>query len=84
MPASTTSVSSWPADVTVFALSDGAIVPVRAYARDGEELDCVLPSGERGSVRLDSIDWSATSRLNWSRGIRVNLHNSVTQELRGN
>jgi hypothetical protein len=69
-----TSVSDWPANVTVFALSDGAIIPVQDYWRDGDSLGYTLASGEQGSVRLDRVDWSATSRLNWPRGIRVSLH----------
>lgn len=84
VPASTASVSAWPASVTVFALSDRTILAVQQYWRDGDALDYVLASGERGSVRVDTIDWSATSRLNWPRGIRVTLHNSPSQEVRGN
>lgn len=84
LPASTANVSAWPANVTVFALSDRTILPAQQYWRDGDALEYVLASGERGSVRLDSIDWSATSRVNWPRGIRVTLHNSPTQEVRGN
>jgi hypothetical protein len=72
--ASATSVSAWPANVTVFALSDGAIIPVQDYWRSGDSLVYDLASGEQGSVRLDNVDWSATSRLNWPRGIRVSLH----------
>jgi hypothetical protein len=84
IPASTKTLSAWPANVTVFALSDGTMIPAREYWRDSDALNYALASGERGSVRLDSIDWSATSRLNWARGIRVTLHNATTQEVRGN
>ena len=72
--AASTSVSAWPANVTVFALSDGAIIPVQDYWRDGDSLVYALTSGEQGTVQLDSVDWDATSRLNWPRGIRVSLH----------
>ena len=78
--ASTTSVSDWPASVTVFALSDGAIIPVQDYWRDGDSLVYNLASGQRGSVSLDRVDWSATSRLNWPRGIRVSLHGAPAKE----
>jgi len=71
-----TSVSQWPANATVFVLSDGMIIPVQNYRRDGDSLIYALTSGEQGSVRLDGVDWGATSRLNWPRGIRVNLHDS--------
>lgn len=72
--AASTSVSAWPANVTVFALSDGGIIPVQDYWRDGDSLVYALTSGEQGTVQLDSVDWGATSRLNWPRGIRVSLH----------
>lgn len=72
--AASKSVSPWPENVTVFALTDGAIIPVQNYQRNGESLNYVLEGGEKGSVHLDEVDWSTTSHLNWSRGIRVNLH----------
>jgi hypothetical protein len=77
--ASATTVSAWPSNVTVFALSNGAIIPVQDYWRDGDSLMYDLTSGEQGSVRLDRVDWSATSRLNWPRGIRVSLHGAPAQ-----
>ncbi len=78
--ASTTSVTARPANVTVFALSDGAIIPVQDYWRDGDSLVYNLASGEPGSVSLDRVDWSATSRLNWPRGIRVSLHGAPAKQ----
>jgi len=64
----------WPRNVTVFALTDSRVIPVLDYWRDGDTLMCVLASGDKGSLRLDEIDWSATAQLNWRRGIRVSLH----------
>lgn len=68
------SVESWPASVTLFAMTDSAVVPVQQYWRDGDALVYVLTTGDKGSVRLDHIDWSITARLNWQRGVRVSLH----------
>jgi hypothetical protein len=78
--AASTSVGAWPANVTVFALSDGAVIPVQDYWRDGDLLVYALTSGEQGNVGLNKVDWSATSRLNWPRGIRVSLHGAPAKE----
>jgi hypothetical protein len=64
---------NWPASVTVFALKDGVTIPAKQYRREGETLVYTLDGGEKGTAELDSVDWSATAKLNWDRGIRVTL-----------
>ena len=76
-------VNPWPAGVAVFELKDGMRIPAQQYWREGDALIYVLPSGEQGNATLASVDWSATSRLNWQRGIRVSLHGPVVQEVKG-
>lgn len=75
--------NTWPAGVTVFALKDGSAIPAQQYWREGDSLIYVLISGDQGTATLDSVDWSATSRLNWQRGIRVSLHGPAVQEVKG-
>lgn len=79
----TSNIESWPADVTLFALTDSAVVPVQQYWRQGDVLVYILTTGDKGSVPLDRIDWSATARLNWQRGIRVSLHGPGNTEAKG-
>jgi hypothetical protein len=74
---------SWPANVTVFAMTDSAVLPVQQYWREGDTLVYVLTTGDKGSVRLDRIDWSTTARLNWQRGVRVSLHGPASTEAKG-
>jgi hypothetical protein len=65
--------ATWPADVTVFQLKDGMTIPTKQYSREGELLVYALDGGEKGTAELDRVDWSATSKLNWTRGVRVVL-----------
>ena len=67
--------AAWPADVTLFALRDGTVFPANQYWRDQDQLSYVS-EGDKGTVALASIDWSATARLNASRNIRVTLRNA--------
>src|SRR5262249_9700278 len=69
------SASAWPADVTLFALRDGTVFPANQYWRDQDQLTYVA-EGDKATVALTSIDWSATARLNTSRNIRVTLRNA--------
>lgn len=67
--------SAWPADVTLFALKDGAVLPVNQYWRDQDQLSYVS-EGDKGTVSLNGIDWSETARLNTARNVRVTLRNA--------
>jgi len=67
--------AAWPADVTLFALRDGTVFPANQYWRDQDQL-LYFSEGDKGTVRLASIDWSTTTRLNTSRNIRVTLRNA--------
>lgn len=77
------SMNSWPTNVTVFAMTDSAVIPVQQYWREGDVLVYVLTTGDKGSVSLNRIDWSTTARLNWQRGVRVSLHGRGGLEAKG-
>jgi hypothetical protein len=66
---------AWPTDVTLFALTDGTLFPTTKYWRDRDQLSFVS-GGDKGVVALKSIDWSATTRLNQARNVRVTLRNA--------
>jgi hypothetical protein len=70
--------TAWPANVTLFALADGSILPATEYWRDQNQL--LYVSGvNKGTVALRDIDWSVTTRLNGARNIRVLLRSVPTQ-----
>lgn len=79
----TSSMESWPANITVFAMANSMVLPVQQYWRQGETLVYILATGEKGSVPLNRVDWSTTARLNWQRGIRVSLHGPVSTQAQG-
>jgi hypothetical protein len=66
--------NAWPANVTLFALADGTILPATQYWRDQSQLR-YLSGGDKGTVSLRDIDWGTTARLNIARNVRVVLRN---------
>lgn len=66
-------VEQQDAGVTLFALQDGTVHAVRAYAVNSENLDYTLANGSAGSLALSTVDWDTTTRLNSERGVRVTL-----------
>jgi len=70
--------NAWPANVTLFALADGAVFPATQYWRDQGQLRYVS-GGDKGTVSLRDIDWSATARLNAVRNVRVVLRNAPAE-----
>jgi hypothetical protein len=70
--------NAWPANVTLFAMADGAVFPATQYWRDQEQL-WYVSEGETSAVSLRSIDWSTTAKLNIARKVRVTLRNAPTQ-----
>jgi hypothetical protein len=67
--------AAWPANVTLFALADGSVFPATQYWRDQDQLWYVT-DGDKGTVALNSIDWSTTTKLNVARNVRVTLRNA--------
>ena len=66
--------NTWPANVTLFALADGTILPATQYWRDQGQLR-YLSGGDKGMISLRDIDWGTTARLNIARNVRVVLRN---------
>ncbi len=66
--------NAWPANVTLFALADGSVFPATQYWRDQDQL-WYVSDGDKGTVALNGIDWSTTTKLNIARGVRVTLRN---------
>lgn len=67
--------NAWPANVTLFALADGSVFPATQYWRDQDQL-WYVSDGDKGTVALNSIDWSTTTKLNTARNVRVTLRNA--------
>src|SRR5262249_10205974 len=74
-PAGSDPARAWPANVTLFALTDGTVFPVNQYWRDQDEL-LYESEGDRGTLALKSVDWSTTTTLNAARHVRVTLRNA--------
>jgi hypothetical protein len=70
---------AWPANVTLFALADGSVLPATEYWRDQNQL-LYVSGAHQGTVALRDIDWSVTTRLNSARKIRVLLRSVPAQD----
>lgn len=70
--------NAWAANVTLFALSDGTVFPATQYWKDQNQL-WYVSDGDKGTVALRDIDWSATTRLNTARNVRVVLRNAPVE-----
>ncbi len=60
-----------PKTLTLLALRNETIYAVTQYWLDGERLDYLLPSGNRGNCGLNELDLVRTTQLNSERGISV-------------
>ncbi len=69
--------NAWAANITLFALADGSVFPATQYWRDQDQL-WYVSDGDKGTVALHDIDWSATGKLNTARNVRVVLRNAPT------
>ncbi len=67
--------SAWAANVTLFVLADGTVFPATQYWRDQDQL-WYVSDGYKGTVAMNSIDWSTTTKLNVARNVRVILRNA--------
>jgi hypothetical protein len=70
--------NAWAPNVTLFALADGTVFPATSYWRDQDQL-WYVSDGDKGTVGLRDIDWSATTKLNAARNVRVVLRNAPTE-----
>lgn len=70
--------NAWAPNVTLFALADGTVFPATAYWRDQDQL-WYMSDGDKGTIALHDIDWSATTKLNAARSVRVVLRNAPTE-----
>jgi len=62
------------AGMPVFVLNNGSVLSVSGYGYSDSRITYTLVSGGCGVVSTDEVDWSATTKLNNQRGIRVSLH----------
>ena len=70
--------TAWAANVTLFALADGTVFPATQYWKDQDQL-WYVSDGDKGTVAVRDIDWSATTRLNTARNVRVVLRNAPVE-----
>jgi hypothetical protein len=59
----------------VFVLNTGTVLAVSGYGYQDSRISYSLVGGGSGVIGADEIDWSATTRLNNQRGVRLSLHN---------
>lgn len=70
--------NAWAGNVTLFALADGTVFPATQYWRDQDQL-WYVSDGDKGTVALHDIDWSATTKLNTARNVRIVLRTAPTE-----
>jgi len=58
----------------LFVLNNGSVLSVSGYGYSDSRITYTLVSGGTGVISTDDIDWSATTKLNNQRGVRVSLH----------
>jgi hypothetical protein len=58
----------------LFVMKSGTVLSVGNYSYQDNRLTYTLAGGGGGVVSTDEVDWSATTRLNNQRGVRVTLH----------
>lgn len=59
--------------VPVFILKTGMVLAVGNYTYSEGRINYELASGGNGVISADEVDWSATTRVNSQRGVRVTL-----------
>jgi hypothetical protein len=58
----------------MFVLNNGTVLSVSGYGYQDSRISYSLAGGGSGVVSTADVDWSATTRLNAKRGVRVTLH----------
>ena len=68
----------------MFILKTGAVLAVGNYQYQNNRITYTLAGGGGGVVSGDDVDWSATTRVNAQRGVRMTLHSGhVSTETSG-
>jgi hypothetical protein len=67
-------VSATPSGRPVFILNSGMVLTVGNYQYQDGRITYTLEHGGGGVVSTDEVDWSATTKVNNQRGVRVTLH----------
>jgi hypothetical protein len=71
LPANLVSLPGMP----VFVLTNGSVLSVSGYGYTDNRISYSLIGGGSGVISSNDVDWTATTRLNEQRGVRVTLHN---------
>lgn len=58
----------------VFVLKTGMVLSLGNYSYQDGRITYTLAGGGGGVISTDDIDWSATTRVNTQRGVRLSLH----------
>jgi hypothetical protein len=58
----------------VFVLNNGSVLSVSGYGYQDNRITYTLAAGGAGVISASDVDWTATTRLNAQRGVRVTLH----------
>ena len=64
----------------VFVLNNGSVLSVSGYGYSDSRISYTLVSGGTGVISADDIDWTATTRINNQRGVRLSLHSGHTSQ----
>jgi hypothetical protein len=73
-PASLVTLPGMP----VFVLTSGNVLSVSGYGYQDNRLTYQLIGGGSGVISTSDVDWTATTKLNAQRGVRVTLNNPHT------
>jgi hypothetical protein len=70
LPANTVTLPGMP----IFVLTNGSVLSVSGYGYQDNRITYTLAAGGSGVISGSDVDWTATTRLNAERGVRVTLH----------
>jgi hypothetical protein len=76
---------SLPASTSpVFVMKTGMVLAVGNYQYQNGVITYALSGGGSGTVNMDDVDWTATTRVNTQRGVHMTLHGGhITTESSG-
>jgi hypothetical protein len=69
-----TSTAATAPGMPVFVLNNGSVLSVSGYGYADSRISYTLVSGGTGVISTDDVDWTATTRINNQRGVRLSLH----------
>ncbi len=76
-PSSPASIANLPG-MSVFVLNTGTMLSVSGYGYQNSRITYSLIGGGSGVISTDEVDWTATTRINAQRGVRVTLRSGRT------